>query len=150
MGFHQHGFGIGQMSRPKQFGFNLMQPTRQRSVFLVGFTRRAMSLASVSKGCRLPAGAVHLLIDSTGMIMASTLTENEVGDPSQVAPLLDQVDAEIGSVTADGAYDGMPTYDAVAIHGENIAAVIPPPVTSVLSDDAALNPWQRDRHIAMI
>ena len=26
-----------------------------------------MSLASVSKGCRLPAGPVHLLIDSTGL-----------------------------------------------------------------------------------
>ena len=147
-------------------------------------TRRAMSLASVSKGCRLPGGPVHLLIDSTGlkvygagewlqekhgararrtwrklhlavdaltgMIMASTLTETAVGDPSQVAPLLDQVDAEIGSVTADGAYDGMPTYDAVGAHGEDITVVIPPPVTAVLSDDAELNPSQRDRHIAMI
>jgi transposase len=146
-------------------------------------SRPAMRLASVLKGCRLPAGPVHLLIESTGlkvygagewlqekhgararrtwrklhlavnaltgMIMASTLTENDVGDPSPVASLLDQVDAEIGSVTADGAYDGMPTYDAVASHGENIAVVIPPPVTSVLSDDAALNPSQRDRHIAM-
>src|SRR5450759_1835495 len=28
------------------------------------------------------------------------------GDPSQVAPLLDQIDAKIASVTADGAYDG--------------------------------------------
>ena len=147
-------------------------------------SRRAMSLASVSKGCRLPAGPVHLLIDSTGlkvygagewlqekhgararrtwrklhlavdartgMIMASTLTENDVRDPSQVAPLLDQVDVEIGSVTADGAYDGMPTYDTVAAHGEDIAVVIAPPVTAVLSDHAALNPSQRDRHIAMI
>ncbi|MGS0756635.1 transposase, partial [Roseateles sp. GG27B] len=92
-----------------------------------------------------------LAVDAlTGMLMALTLTENDVGDPSQVAPLLDQVDAEIGSVTADGAYDGMSTYDAVAVHGENIAVDIPPPVTSVLSDDAALNPSQRDRHIAMI
>ena len=65
----------------------------------------------------------------TAMIMASTLTENDVGDPSQVAPLLDQVDAEIVSVIADGAYDGAPTYDTVAIHGEDIAVVIPPPVT---------------------
>ena len=84
------------------------------------------------------------------MIMASTLTENDIGDPSQVAPLLDQVDAQIVSVTADGAYDGMPTYDTVAGHGENIAVVIPPPVTAVLSDDAELNPLQRDQHIAMI
>ncbi len=30
-------------------------------------SRRAMSLASVSKGCRLPAGSVQLLIDSTGL-----------------------------------------------------------------------------------
>ncbi len=84
------------------------------------------------------------------MIMAATLTENDVGDPLQVAPLLDQVDAEIVSVTADGAYDGAPTYVTVATHSEDIAVVIPPPVTAVLNDAAALNPSQRDRHIAMI
>jgi hypothetical protein len=38
-----------------------------------------------------------------GMVM--TLTGNDFGDPSQVAPLLDQIDATIASVTADGAYD---------------------------------------------
>jgi hypothetical protein len=84
---------------------------------------RAMTMASITKGCALPDGPIHLLIDSTGlkvfgagewlqqkhgakarrtwkklhlavdadtgMIMASTLTGNDVGDPSQVAPLLD-------------------------------------------------------------
>ena len=147
-------------------------------------SRRAMSLVPISKGCRLPAGPVHLLIDSTGlkvygagewlqekhgtrarrtwrklhlavdaltgMIMASTLTENDIGDSSQVAPLLDQVDAQIVSVTADGAYDGAPTYHTVAAHGEDIAVIIPPHVTAVLSDDAELNPSQRDQHIALI
>lgn len=83
-------------------------------------SRRAMTMASMSKGCRLPDGPVNLLIDSTGlkvygagewlqekhgvrarrtwkklhlavdantgMVMASTLTENDVEDPSQVAP----------------------------------------------------------------
>ena len=58
--------------------------------------------------------------------MASILTGNDVGDPSQVAPLLDQIDAEIASVTADGAYDGTPTYDTVAAHGDDIAVIIPP------------------------
>ena len=48
--------------------------------------------------------------------MASPLTGNDTGDPSQVATLLDQIDAGIGSVTADGAYDGAPTYDTVAAH----------------------------------
>jgi transposase len=45
---------------------------------------------------------------NTGLIVASILTEHEV-DPSQVGPLLDQIEQEIGQVTADGAYDGEPT-----------------------------------------
>ena len=99
-------------------------------------SRRAMTMKSISKGCQLPDGPVHLLIDSTGlkvygagewlqekhgakarrtwrklhlamdadtgMIMSSTLTENDVGDPAQVTALLERVDAEFGSVTADG------------------------------------------------
>ena len=52
-------------------------------------------------------------------------------------PLLEQVDAEIVSATADVAYDGAPTYDTVATHGEDIAVVIPPSATAVLNDDAA-------------
>ncbi len=44
------------------------------------------------------------------MIVAQTLTDQDSDDPSQVAPLLDQVDDPIGRVTADGAYDGAPTY----------------------------------------
>lgn len=63
--------------------------------------------------------------------MASTLTENDIGDSSQVAPLLDQVDAEIGSVTADGACDRAPTYGAVAARAGDIAVIIPPHVTAV-------------------
>ena len=94
---------------------------------------------------------LHLAVDAdTGMIMASTLTGNDVGDPSQVAPLLDQIDAKIASVTADGAYDGMPTYDVVASHGKDINVIIPPHVTAVLSDMAGQNPSQRDKHILSI
>lgn len=100
-------------------------------------SQRARKMESISKGCILPDGLIHLLIDSTGlkvfgtgewlkekhgararrtwrklhlavdadtrMVMASTLTQNEVGDPSQVAPLLDPIEAMIASVTADGA-----------------------------------------------
>lgn len=147
-------------------------------------SRRARTMESFSKGCVLPDGPVHLLIDSTGlkvfgagewfqekhgararrtwkklhlavdadtgMIMASTLTGNDVGDPSQVAPLLDQIEATIASVTADGAYDGMPTYDIVAGHGENVRVTIPPHVTAVLSTEGERNPSQRDRHILSI
>src|ERR1035441_10464536 len=141
-------------------------------------SRRARKMKSISNGCILPDGPIHLLIDSTGlkmfgagewlqekhgakarrtwkklhlavdadtgMIMASTLTGNDVGDPSQVAPLLDQIEATVASVTADGAYDGMPTYDVVAAHGEDIRVIIPPHVTAVLSDKPGHNPSQRD------
>jgi hypothetical protein len=33
-----------------------------------------------------------------------------MGDPSQVGPLLDQIQGDVEQVTADGAYDGAPTY----------------------------------------
>src|SRR5664279_1624538 len=94
---------------------------------------------------------LHLAVNAdTGMVMALTLTGNDVGDPSQVAPLLDQIDATIASVTADGAYDGMPTYEVVAAHGEDIRVIIPPHLTAVLSDEAGHNPSQRDQHILSI
>lgn len=92
-------------------------------------SRQAMTMKSISSGCRLPDGPVHLLIDSTGlkvyvadewlqekhgakarrtwrklhlaldvdtgMIMSSTLTENDVGDPSKVMALLKRIDESI-------------------------------------------------------
>ena len=94
---------------------------------------------------------LHLAVDAdTGMVMASTLTENDLGDPSQVAPLLDQIDAGIGSVTFDGAYDGAPTYDAVAARAGSIPVIIPPHVTAVLSATAVHHPSQRDQHITLM
>ena len=94
---------------------------------------------------------LHLAVDAaSGKITASTLTGNDVGDPSQVAPLLDQIDATIASVTADGAYDGMRTYEVVAARGKDIRVIIPPHVTAVLSEEAGHNPSQRDKHILLI
>jgi hypothetical protein len=47
---------------------------------------------------------LHLAIDAaSGMIVAQTLTDQDADDPSQVAPLLDQIDGQIVRVTADGA-----------------------------------------------
>jgi transposase len=94
---------------------------------------------------------LHLAVDAdTGEIVASTLTDKDVGDPSQVSALLDQVDGSIASVTADGAYDGMPIYRAIEAFGDNIRVVIPPHVTAVPSSQANDNPTQRDKHIALI
>ena len=58
---------------------------------------------------------LHLAVDpDTGEILASELTSNEEGDASQVGPLLGQIPGLLASVTAEGTYDGEPTYRAVA------------------------------------
>ncbi len=79
------------------------------------------------------------------MIVAQTLTDQDTDDPSQVGPLLDQIDDPIGRVTAYGAYDGAPTYQTIAAYGDGIEVVIPPRSTAVPSGDPGV-PTQRDRH----
>src|SRR5450759_3708796 len=64
---------------------------------------------------------LHLAVDaSTGLIVASILTEQDVDDPSHVGPLLDQIEHEIGQVTADGAYDRGPTYETIEKRDQQI------------------------------
>jgi hypothetical protein len=47
---------------------------------------------------------LHLAVDAnSGMMVASTRAEQEVGDPSQVGPLLERLPSDIVQVTADGA-----------------------------------------------
>ncbi|PWC60774.1 transposase [Azospirillum sp. TSH7] len=94
---------------------------------------------------------LHLAIDpDTGEILASALTSNEEGDASLIGPLLDQIARPIGTVLADGAYDGEPIYQAVMGHTPDAAVVIPPRSTAVPSDTTETAPTQRDRHIRMI
>jgi len=91
-----------------------------------------------------------LAVDAvSGMIVAQTLTDQDMDDPSQIGPLLDQIDDPIGGVTADGAYDGAPTYQTIAAYGDGIEVVIPPRSTAVPSGDPGV-PTQRDRHLVMI
>jgi hypothetical protein len=93
---------------------------------------------------------LHLAVDAaSGMIVAQTLTDQDVDDPSQVGPLLDQIGGPIARVTADGAYDGAPTYQTIAAHGDGIEVVIPPRSTAIPSSELGA-PTQRDRHLAMI
>ena len=93
---------------------------------------------------------LHLAVDAdNGMIVAQTLTDQDDDDPSQVAPLLDQIDIPIARVTADGAYDGAPTYATIAAHGNDIEVVIPPRSTAVLSGEPGPLA-QRDRHLEII
>ena len=94
---------------------------------------------------------LHLAVDAnTGLIVASVLTKQDVDDPSQVGPLLDQIEHEIDQVTADGAYDGEPTYDTIAKRDPQIEVVIPPRVTAQPSTQFETNPSTRDTHLLMI
>ena len=96
---------------------------------------------------------LHLAFDAdTGEIAARILTGNHADDAGQVPNLLGQVEGEIASVTADGAYDGEPVYQAVEGRqpGRPPTVIIPPRSSAVpgISDDTP--PSQRDRHIQVI
>jgi hypothetical protein len=51
--------------------------------------------------------------------VASSLTDQETGYAPQLEPSLDQIDDEIGQLTADGAYDGTPGYDVFCVTAQS-------------------------------
>jgi hypothetical protein len=93
---------------------------------------------------------LHLALDAdSGEIIAPAMTNQDSGDASQVDPLLDQIAVPIRQFTADGAYDGKPTYDAVMKHSADATVVIPPRAKAVERPDTEPS-TQRDRYIAAI
>ncbi len=88
----------------------------------------------------------------TGEIVACVLTDNGADDAGQVPALLEAIEGEIASVTADGAHDGEPVYRAVASHQPDPPpdVVIPPRASAVPSTGNAKAQSQRDRHIRLI
>jgi hypothetical protein len=93
---------------------------------------------------------LHLVLDAdSGEILAHSLTDQDTGDASQVEPLLDQIDGDVGQFTADGADDRGPTYDAVLRHNPKARIVIPPRSNAVARTDTAASS-QRGDHIASI
>jgi hypothetical protein len=91
---------------------------------------------------------LHLGVDAdTHEIVAVELTPDDVGDISVMPGLLDQIDVDVASMTADGAYDGEVVYDVVAERHPEAAIIIPPRITSVLNETKTT---QRDEHLAMI
>ena len=95
---------------------------------------------------------LHLGLDlATGEIACSDLTTDDVGDPTALPELLDQIDGDLTRFIGDGAYDGTPSNDLlVKLFGADVEITIPPPKTAVLSAEAAINPTLRDQHITAI
>ena len=61
---------------------------------------------------------LHLAVDEqTGEVLAAEVTYNDKKDGQLLEPLLEGVEAEIGQVSADGAYDQRNCYDTIAGYG---------------------------------
>lgn len=87
----------------------------------------------------------------SGEVVCSDLTTDDVGDPTVLPVLLDQVDGRVSHFLADGAYDGEPTTDLLAARfGSMIEVTIASPKNAILSPNAANDPTARDGHIAEI
>ena len=88
---------------------------------------------------------------NTGEIVCTDLTKDDVGDPTALPELLDQIKTPVSRFLADGAYDGDPTSDLlIERFGKNVEIIIPPPIMAIVSSKAARNPTPRDKPIAQI
>jgi Transposase DDE domain len=93
---------------------------------------------------------LHLGVDAQGRIVASTLTESQEQDPSQVPALLSQVNHRIDRFVGDGIFDQALVYTAIENHSPGARMIIPPRKDAVLSSTATTAPTQRDEHLLVI
>lgn len=90
---------------------------------------------------------LHIGVDGQGQIVASTVSESNEQDPSQVPELLDQIDQAIERFIGDGIYDKEPVYTAVEKHSPGARVIIPPRKDAVPRPTASTAPTQRDQHL---
>src|SRR5450830_850390 len=90
---------------------------------------------------------LHLEVDENHQPLACELTTPEVGDPTAVADLLDQIDNPFETFIGDGACDTEAVSDAVVAKQCDAKIVVPTHETGVLSNTADT---QRDEHIREI
>ncbi len=96
---------------------------------------------------------LHLAVDAdTGEIVASDLTARRTHDCAQVPALLEQIDAPVASVCADGAYDTMGVYEAAHERGEGraVRVLIPPVLNAQLRPKTSTALKERNRNIRSI
>jgi hypothetical protein len=93
---------------------------------------------------------LHLGLDlNSGKIVCSKLTTQNIGDPTALPGLLDQIDGEVEQFTADGAYEGEPTCALLATKfGPMVTVTIPPPKNAVMGPNGIKDPTTSDCHIA--
>ena len=72
----------------------------------------------------------------TGRIVASILTDRDVDDASQVAPLLDQITEPVELFLGDGGYDRTGVYTGLDERYPAATVIVPPRADAVLSATA--------------
>jgi hypothetical protein len=75
---------------------------------------------------------------------AAQRLSSDVGDASQVGPLLDQINSPVASFIADGAYDQDGVYAEIAARHPEACVIVPPRRNAVPSDTADMAPTKRD------
>jgi IS5 family transposase len=106
--------------------------------------------AAVKHGKRGRRGwkKLHLGVDRSGVIVAQTLTDGNADDAKTALDLIDKIEGEITSVTADAAYDTLAIYDAAA--ARNAKVVVPPSKSATRSRRRRSRSSARDRTIMRV
>ena len=96
---------------------------------------------------------LHLAVNAdTGEVLASDLTNRRTADCVRVPTLLDQIDDQVASVTADGAYDAGAVYEAARKKGDGhrVRVLIPPIQGAQPSSSRSPGQWERNRNIRSV
>jgi IS5 family transposase len=112
---------------PTGGGFHLIVDSSGLSIVGEGEWARAKHGVRGTRGWK----KLHLAVDRSGVIVAEALTEGHVNDATTALHLIDAVDGDIASVTADGAYDSIAINDAAGARG--VSVVVPPTKTARVS-----------------
>ncbi len=123
--------------RSQQLDINLHRLASNEPIHLI-VDRTGLSIvgegewAAVKHGGRGRRGwkKLHLGVDRSGVIVAQALTDGNADDATTALDLIDKIEGEITSVTADAAYDTLAIYDAAA---ERSAKVVVPPIKTATS-----------------
>ena len=90
---------------------------------------------------------LHLGVDGSGVIVAQALTDAHVDDATTGVTLIEAIDSEISSVTADAAYDTVAVYETAGARGATV--VVPPVRTANVSRHGPRSP-ARDQTIRSV
>ena len=128
-------------------------PTRKRVHLIVDSTGLSIvgegEWAAAKHGRRGKRGwkKLHVGVDRSGVIVAQALTDAQADDATTGITLIDAVEGDLASVTADAAYDTVAFYDAAGARGAN---VVVPPTKSARVSRRGPRSSARDRTIRMV